>query len=59
MNYKIEIIGNKGYGIDYGCCSVFSTFNIIYCTSETLGKQLYFALSHPQFEDFTIKVYRI
>ena len=59
MNYRIEIIGNRGYGIDYGCCNIFSKFTIIDCTLETLGKQLYSILNYPEFEDYTVKVYRI
>lgn len=53
---KIIVIGNKGYGIDYGCCNVRSNFEIHKCTLETLGQQLYNILSKHPFEDYSISI---
>ena len=54
MKYIIKVIGNKGYGVTYGCCNSFSWFEEYICTYQNLGKILYNVLSHLPFEDCTI-----
>lgn len=51
---KIIVIGNKGYGIDYGCCHIGSNFKVYECTLKTLGQQLYNILNKCPFENCSI-----
>ena len=53
---KIEIVGNRGYGIDYGICNIFNTCIQYPCTIQTLGDILYNILNHLPFEDCNIKI---
>lgn len=51
---KIYVKGIHGYGVDYGCCNVFSSLEYYETTIDELGKTLYNILNKHPFTEYKI-----
>ena len=51
----IRVIGIKGYGINHGCCDLFSNVEYYKCTIEDFGRILYDILNKHPFEEYHIE----
>ena len=51
---KICVKGMHGYGVDYGCCNVFSSLEYYETTIDKLGKTLYNILNKHPFIEYKI-----
>ena len=45
-----------GYGVDYGCCNVFSSLEYYETTIDELGKILYSILNKHPFTEYKISL---
>ena len=53
---KIYVKGMHGYGVDYGCCNVFSSLEYYETTIDELGKILYSILNKHPFTEYKISL---
>lgn len=51
---KIYVKGLHGYGVDYGCCNVFSSLKYYETTIDELEKTLYNILNKHPFTEYKI-----
>ena len=51
---KIYVKGIHGYGVDYGCCDIFSNQEYYEVTIDKLGSTLYDILNRHPFTEYKI-----
>ena len=51
---RIYVIGIHGYGVDYGCCDIFSNQEYYEVTTDKLGSILYDILKSHPFTEYKI-----